>query len=106
MKRFPNPFAAFTFLQRRKEGYRVFVNTPGGREVLADLAEFCRAHNTTYDADPRLHARLEGRRDVWLRVEQHLNLPAEDLYRLATGGASYVPPERGLIRERDPDDDL
>ncbi len=106
MRGFETARAAFAFLQRRKDSYRIFVAQPAGREVLRDLAEFCRAHATTYDADPRLDARMQGRRDVWLRIEQHLRLPADELYRIATGGATYAPQDQGLTNERDPDDDL
>lgn len=51
-------------------------------EVLADLARFCRAHETTFSADPRLHAALEGRREVWLRIVNHLNLSHDELFQL------------------------
>ncbi len=50
--------------------------------VLKDLAKFCRAHETTYHPDPRIHAVLEGRREVWLRIQEHLQLSMEDIYEL------------------------
>jgi len=42
--------------------------TTSGERVLADLARFCRANESTFHADPRTHALLEGRREVWLRI--------------------------------------
>lgn len=51
-------------------------------EVLKDLAKFCRAHQTAFHADARMHAVLEGRREVWLRIQEFLNLPIEELYNL------------------------
>lgn len=51
-------------------------------EVLADIAKFCRAHETTFHADPRIHAVLEGRREVWLMIERNLNLSPEELLEL------------------------
>ncbi len=51
-------------------------------EVLKDLAHFCRAHDTTFHHDPRIHAVLEGRREVWLKIERILNLSPEELYEL------------------------
>ena len=50
--------------------------------VLKDLAKFCRANQTTFLPDSRAHAMLEGRREVWLRIQQHLNLTPEQLWEL------------------------
>jgi len=49
--------------------------------VLKDLAAFCRAEESTYHPDPRAHAVLEGRREVFLRIQSHLNLSSEDLWK-------------------------
>ncbi len=54
-------------------------------EVLIDLAEFCRANESTFDADPRTHALLEGRREVWLRIQQVLHLTPAQLMDLFQG---------------------
>lgn len=78
------------FLRRRKQGYQLAFSSPVGQEVLADLAKFCRANTTCFDPDPRIHAALEGRREVWLRIQQHLNLPSEQLYAIYNGVA-YKP---------------
>jgi hypothetical protein len=53
-------------------------------EVLKDLAEFCRAHKSTFHPDPRVHAVLEGRREVWLRIQEQLQLSNEEIYDLHT----------------------
>lgn len=50
--------------------------------VLRDLAIFCRAHHTSFHPDPRLHAMLEGRREVWLRIQEYLELDMEEIYSL------------------------
>lgn len=69
---------------KRKVAYsRVFdVDNVFTKEVLKDLAKFCRAHDTTFSADPRLHAVLEGRREVWLRIQEYLQLDLDDIYEL------------------------
>lgn len=54
--------------------------------VLKDLAQFCRADRPTFDPDPRIHALLEGRREVWLRISNHLKLSSEQLWELLTTG--------------------
>lgn len=51
-------------------------------EVLADLARFCRAHESTFHPDARVHAQMEGRREVWLRITEHLGLSPEELLNL------------------------
>lgn len=52
--------------------------------VLKDLAKFCRANEPTFHTEERVHAMLEGRREVWLRIQQHLQLDEEDLWKLYT----------------------
>jgi hypothetical protein len=51
-------------------------------DVLKDLARFCRAHDSTFHKDPRIHAMLEGRREVWLRIQEMLQLDMEEIYSL------------------------
>lgn len=52
------------------------------REVLMDLARFCRAHDSTFNKDDRLHAALEGRREVYLRIQEFLNLSPDEILEL------------------------
>jgi len=70
------------FFKFRKRDYRLTFAPEAGQNVLADLAVFCRAAETCYHDDPRKHAVLEGRREVWLRIQNHLNLTPEQLYVL------------------------
>lgn len=77
--------ATYDFLRGRKRAYCLALKTPAGMEVLADLAKFCRANSPTFDADPRLHALQEGRREVWLRIQNHLRLTEDQLYAIYTG---------------------
>ena len=65
--------------------FQVALRSPAGQNVLIDLAEFCRASETTFHKDARLHALLEGRREVFLRIVNFLNLTAEQIYLLSTG---------------------
>lgn len=70
------------FLNGRRAAYRATFLNPRGEEVLADLAAFCRANEPTFDPDPRVHAILEGRREVWLRIQRHLQLTEDQLWDL------------------------
>jgi hypothetical protein len=71
-------------LQGRVFAYnRVFdPKSPYTQTVLKDLAQFCRAHSSTFHADPRVHAVLEGRREVWLKIQETLGLTIEQIYEL------------------------
>ncbi len=70
------------FLRGRKASYcRTFnLENRDNEAVLVDLAKFCRAHESTADS-----VRLDGRREVWLRIQQHLNLDSETLWKLYGG---------------------
>lgn len=72
-------------LRFRKRDYQLTFGTLAGAGVLADLAKFCRAADTCFDADPRLHALAEGRREVWLRITRHLHLSPEELMEIYSG---------------------
>lgn len=68
-------------LLERQDAYRRTLDGPLGAKVLADLAQFCRAEQSCFHIDPRAHALMEGRREVWLRIQEHLNLDADELLR-------------------------
>jgi hypothetical protein len=57
---------------------RVFLSDGALRiasqHVLADLRDFTFATRSTFDPDALVMARREGRRDVWLRLSNFLNL--------------------------------
>lgn len=78
------------YLRGRGTAYRLtFSKTnPASQAVLADLAVFCRANESCVvpgDRDRSLV--LEGRREAWLRIQQHLNLNPEDLFALYNAAA-------------------
>jgi hypothetical protein len=85
--------ATLDFLRHRKRSYQLAMMSPAGQDVLRDLAKFCRADRSCFDADPRLHAVAEGRREVWLRIQQHLNLSSEELFVLYGGGTIQLQSE-------------
>lgn len=68
---------------RRKTAYQKTFNNPEGRKVLADLRRFCRATIPSADVNNvQTTYLLEGRREVWLRIQAHLQLTDEDVYNL------------------------
>ena len=72
------------FLRGRRRSYqRLFsLENRDVAAVLADLAKFCRAHTSTAHLDSYAAARLDGRREVWLRIQTHLQLTDEQLWQL------------------------
>jgi hypothetical protein len=67
-------------LEQRQAAYQAIP-----ADALIDLAEFCRANESCFHADPRMHAVLEGRREVWLRIQEHLHLTPTQLTALRLG---------------------
>lgn len=72
------------FISRRRTAYCKTFDTQSifAEEVLRDLARFCRANASTFHPDARVEGRLDGRREVWLRITQHLNLTDEQLWAI------------------------
>ena len=72
---------------------RIFRRSPAFRRVfdadrrdaevvLAVLAKFCRADSSTFSPDPHIAARLDGRREVWLLIQNYANLTPERLWEI------------------------
>lgn len=80
--------ARATILRARADAYRALLGAPGAprtraqKIVLADLKRFCRADQPCFDPDPRVHALLEGRREVWLRIASALALTDDEIAEL------------------------
>lgn len=73
-------------MTRRTAYIRVFdFDNANANLVLQDLERFCRANTSTFHQDPRLEGRLDGRREVWLRIQHHLRLSPEQLWKLYSG---------------------
>lgn len=72
------------FLFSRQAAYqRVFDRTNiDARIVLEDLAKFCRAHASTFHVEHSMSDRMDGRREVFLRISHHLQLTDEQLWEL------------------------
>lgn len=64
----------------RQRAYQLAFGGEAGKDVLSDLAKFCRANESTFHADPHIRCQLDGRREVWLRIQNHLNLSSDQLW--------------------------
>lgn len=83
------------FIRNRRVAYqKTFLVdghiAPYAQEVLHDLALFCRAYESTFHKDPRAHAVLEGRREVWIRIQNHLHLTDDQLLKLHAPAAAQA----------------
>lgn len=74
-----------TFLLNRQMMYQSTFNSPAGQEVLKDMEGFCRAHQSTFHENIQVSATLDGRREYYLRVRDHLELSSEELCEKYTG---------------------
>lgn len=87
------------FVSLRAQAFRRLFDRRNldAQTVLADLARFCRAHQSTHHPDSHAAARLDGRREVWLRICQQLDLSDQELWQLfgARGVVDPSPSPRG-----------
>lgn len=73
------------YLGHRKRAYQLTFGGPSGKAVLEDLAVYCMACESTFNSDALTQSALSGRREVWLRIQQHLGMSAEELALLYHG---------------------
>lgn len=64
----------------RSQAYKSIFDGERATAVLDDLARFCHANSTTHvEGDSHGTSQLEGRRQVWLRIQGYRNLvPSTD----------------------------
>jgi hypothetical protein len=69
-------------MRDRQIAYRQVFGTPDSpahKLVLQDLNRFCRATDSTFHTDERVHCLLEGRREVVLRIHDYMTLSVDEL---------------------------
>lgn len=68
------------FFVTRKQAYQNVFNPESEmvKKVMKDLIPFCRFDRTAFHADARAHAILEGRREVMLRIKDHVNMTMDE----------------------------
>ncbi len=72
-------------LRARKVAFsRVFRDGTASKDdikiVMDVLRRFCRADTSTFHADARMHAVAEGRREVWLLVQDYCERSMDELF--------------------------
>lgn len=80
-------------IRQRKADYQYCFGSPSGQRVMIDLVGFCRGAETCIAAEKGMPIDLnrtlvlEGRREVFLRIQQCLNLTPEELFSMLNGRA-------------------
>lgn len=76
----------FNFSRMSAAYQQCFYSAAGANYVLPDLAEYTRAAEPApIEADLFAQGRAAGRRDVWLHIQQYLNLTDQELFALYAG---------------------
>lgn len=70
-----------------QQSYQLCLGSPAGKAMLEDLALMCRANESCFHADPRIHAVREGRREVWIRLTDFRDMTIDELYAKYTTAA-------------------
>lgn len=65
-----------------KRRARRLLSSPDGERFLAWLKFQCRPHKTTWEGDPMQMGVYEGKRQVWLAVQELINLSDEKVAQL------------------------
>lgn len=75
--------------KRLAAAYRRVFDGPAADEVLADLADFCRAREAPFvPGDPMATGVLIGRQEAFHRIARYLNLPEDAVWELLSGQRS------------------
>lgn len=76
----------------RSKAYNLTFRSPSGEIVLAELLAFCGVADEAPRVDSMFEqGRVAGRRDVGLRIMEHLNLRPEELYAVLQGRSILKP---------------
>jgi hypothetical protein len=82
-----------------KRAYQAVFASEAGKAVMIDMAPFCRARETCVIPGDRDRTYvLEGRREVYLRIQDYLDLSPEQLVE------KYTRPAKGAISHDRTDD--
>ena len=76
------PEEAHAVNEQIQRAYHMVFTSPDGKVVVADLIAYCFGRKSTFDADPRVHARNDGRREVLMRIQEFTSLTLEEIYAL------------------------
>ena len=74
---------------RVARAYRAVFEHPDAPAVLAHLMDTCCVNETTIDENPFIMAAAEGRRQVWVAINNILSMDARDIRDVNRAVASW-----------------
>ncbi len=91
MEKILSRLGIWTHIPDLKEAFKVtFRNPTASHYVLPDFAEFCYANEAIPgNLDAFNMGRWHGRNDVWLRLQEYLNLTNEEIFDIRRGRAVF-----------------
>ena len=96
--RFRSLWGRWYSLRDRETAFKLTFRNPSGEITLADLLDFCGVFDEApWHGDQFSQGRVAGRRDVGLRILEHLHLTHEEMYAVIQGRSILKKPdfERG-----------
>ena len=76
-------------ITERKRAFQLAFKSPAGEAVMRELAKYCRVYSTTAHETPNLTFVFEGRRQVYLRIQQYLESSVESLHEMFNVRGDY-----------------
>lgn len=70
-----------------QQSYQLCLGSPAGKAMLEDLALMCRANESCFDPDARMHAYREGKRVAYIRLIDFRDMTIDELYAKYTTAA-------------------
>lgn len=67
-------------LKGKERAYRLSLGNESGKEVIADLRSYCNGTRSNFNSDPLEMARMEGRREVFMRIVNFMKIDYEQYY--------------------------
>ena len=67
-------------LKGKERAYRLSLGNEAGKDVIADLRSFCNGTRSNFSPDALEMARMEGRREVFMRIMNFMKVDYEQYY--------------------------
>lgn len=81
-------------VRQHRRAYREVFQSGQGKLVLADMAGACHAQSSTFvPGDPVMSAFEEGKRWVWIRIQNVLRMSEQDIDQVLEYARSRAPEE-------------
>lgn len=69
-------------LDKKRRAYKTLFESPQGKEVLKDLAQFCGMHRDCFNENAIIMAHNTGLRKAFLRIQNMLNVTDQQIWEM------------------------